>query len=121
MLIAISIIYNEADSYIFYKNLPFQPSFCFLTAIATVMFINCANIPKTHQKHSSDYDEYTCPRRCSEAYYPLCGINQAGDTKVFVNDCYMSMENCNQLAQQGMQDVFLLFYLNLIEFKCSFL
>lgn len=70
------------------------------------MFINCANIPKTHQKHSSDYDEYTCPRRCSEAYYPLCGINQAGDTKVFVNDCYMSMENCNQLAQQGMQDVF---------------
>ncbi|XP_031630435.1 uncharacterized protein LOC116345319 [Contarinia nasturtii] len=55
--------------------------------------------PKSHQRHS-DYDENTCPRRCSEQYYPLCGINQAGDTKVFTNDCYMSMENCNQLPQQ---------------------
>ncbi|XP_055314266.1 U-Kazal-Dg21.2-like [Sitodiplosis mosellana] len=67
---------------------------------AAVVIIDCATLPsKTHQR-TGDYDEHTCPRRCSEAYYPLCGINQAGDTKVFVNDCYMSMENCNQLAQQ---------------------
>lgn len=63
-----------------------------------MVMINCAAVVKSRH---SDYDEYTCPRRCSEQYYPMCGINQAGDTKVFVNDCYMSMGNCNQLAQQG--------------------
>lgn len=68
-----------------------------------VVIVNCAILPKSHQRHS-DYDENSCPRRCSEQYYPLCGINQSGDTKVFVNDCYMSMENCNQLAQQGQQN-----------------
>lgn len=50
---------------------------------------------------SNEYNEKSCPRRCSEDYYPQCGINQNGDTKVFVNDCYMSMENCNQLADKG--------------------
>lgn len=70
-------------------------------AVVVLQLANCATVPKAHQQHTSEYDENTCPSRCSFDYYPVCGINQIGDTKVFVNDCYMSMENCNQLTQQG--------------------
>lgn len=61
---------------------------------------------RTHRRPPSEYDELSCPRRCNEAYYPLCGANKAGDTKVFTNDCYMSMENCNQLPQHGLLLIF---------------
>lgn len=61
---------------------------------------------RTDRRPPSEYDEFSCPRRCNEAYYPLCGINKAGGTKVFTNDCYMSMENCNQLPQQGLLLIF---------------
>lgn len=74
--------------------------YCYSGAIA-VGIVNGATLSKFDQPNPSEYDEKSCPRRCSEAYYPVCGINQNGDTKVFVNDCYMSMENCNQLAHQG--------------------
>lgn len=71
-----------------------------LGAIA-IAIVNGASLSKHDQPNPSEYDEKSCPRRCSEAYYPLCGINENSDTKVFVNDCYMAMENCNQLAHQG--------------------
>lgn len=49
----------------------------------------------------SEYNEKSCPRRCSEQYNPICGVNEAGDNCVFVNDCYMAMENCNVAAEKG--------------------
>lgn len=49
----------------------------------------------------SEYTEYSCPRRCKEDYYPICGTNKSGESKVFVNDCYMALENCNQSPQRG--------------------
>lgn len=70
-------------------------------AIGGVIIVNGANLYNSNQRQKSDYDEFSCPRRCSEIYNPLCGINKVGDTKVFVNDCYMSMENCNQLKHQS--------------------
>lgn len=54
----------------------------------------CAKIAPYHLQ--SEYNEYSCPIRCSEDYYPLCAVNGVGDTKVFVNDCYMAMENCKR-------------------------
>lgn len=67
--------------------------------------MNASAMARTYRRPPSDYDEFSCPRRCNEAYYPLCGVNKAGDTKVFTNDCYMSMENCNQLPQQGLLSI----------------
>lgn len=49
----------------------------------------------------SEYTETSCPRRCSEDYYPLCASNDIGETKVFVNDCYLAMENCEQNSSKG--------------------
>lgn len=49
----------------------------------------------------SEYNEKSCPRRCSEQYNPICGVNEAGDNCVFVNDCYMAIENCNAAAEKG--------------------
>lgn len=58
-------------------------------------------MPQT-PKGNSEYNEKSCPRRCQEQYYPICGVNADGDNCVFVNDCYMSMENCNKPAEKGM-------------------
>lgn len=49
----------------------------------------------------SEYTANSCPRRCTEDYYPICATNKLGESKVFVNDCYMAMENCNQSPQRG--------------------
>lgn len=68
-----------------------------------VIMISHISLGATLQRHrpSSDYDEFSCPTRCNEAYRPLCAVNKAGETKMFVNDCYMAMENCNRLPPQG--------------------
>lgn len=61
------------------------------------------------QRPPSEYGENSCPRRCGEDYYPVCGQNEVGETKVFVNDCYMAVENCsgnNQLQQSGTHMIF---------------
>lgn len=49
----------------------------------------------------SEYTTNSCPRRCTEDYYPICATNKSGESKVFVNDCYMALENCNQSPQRG--------------------
>lgn len=67
--------------------------------------INVSAMSRLHRRPPSEYDEFSCPRRCNEAYYPMCGVNKAGDIKIFTNDCYMSMENCNQLPQQGLLSI----------------
>lgn len=77
-----------------------------LNAYTLFIGINVSAMARTHRRPPSEYDEFSCPRRCNEAYYPLCGVNKAGYTKVFTNDCYMSMENCNQLPQQGLPSIF---------------
>lgn len=49
----------------------------------------------------SGYNEFTCPKRCNELYNPICGQNGDGESNVFVNECYMSMENCNKTENEG--------------------
>lgn len=84
---------------VWYSNDTFY--YCSFSGTAAFAVISGATLSKHDQRNPSEYDEKSCPRRCSEAYYPMCGINQNGETKVFVNDCYMSMENCNQLTHHG--------------------
>lgn len=73
----------------------------FIFFIAIISFSYGILAAKLDRHPPSEYNENSCPLRCNEAYYPLCGKTESGETKVFVNDCYMSMENCNQLPQRG--------------------
>lgn len=71
------------------------------TAIIALNSVVVVAMNHRHTPHS-EYNEDSCPRRCSEEYHPLCGANKSGETtKVFVNDCYMAMENCNRLPSEG--------------------
>lgn len=58
------------------------------TAMAMAMAMTMAN--------NNEYNEIKCPKRCMEKYNPICGKNSDGEMMMFVNTCYMSMENCNK-------------------------
>lgn len=51
---------------------------------------------------SDEYNETTCPHRCSEMYRPFCGENNNGETQMFPNECYMSMVNCGKSIDEGL-------------------
>lgn len=57
--------------------------------------------PNVNEAFFDDYDEYSCPDRCKELYAPICGQNDDGDQQIFVNSCYMSMENCDKPKNKG--------------------
>lgn len=52
---------------------------------------------------ASDYDAKTCPRKCQEQYSPMCAARADGKTEVFLNECFLSMENCNKAPEQSNQ------------------
>lgn len=71
--------------------------------IGTISSGDSASMPNRRDRDQvpSEYTTNSCPRRCTEDYYPICATNKLGESKVFVNDCYMAMENCNQSPQRG--------------------
>lgn len=74
-----------------------------IVPITGTLIVSCLGIPAEtgYQHPPSNYDENSCPLRCGEDYYPLCAISEADGPKVFVNDCYLADENCDQPPEKS--------------------
>ncbi|KAG0291861.1 hypothetical protein BGZ97_005766 [Linnemannia gamsii] len=69
-----------------------------LLMIVVAMFILTANAsPIPAPVPGSDIlPMATCNMRCSSEYHPVCARNKkSGDTKTFINQCYLDTHNCS--------------------------
>lgn len=72
-----------------------------LFRIGLLAIVYCAS-DLSSSEFFDEYNEFTCPERCNEWYSPVCGRNDDSNNKMFVNPCYMSLENCRQPSNKGL-------------------
>lgn len=83
------------------QSLFFLVLFVYFGHLGILAIVYCAS-DVNEPEFSDEYNEFTCPQRCNEWYSPVCGRNDDANNKMFVNPCYMSMENCNSPTNKGL-------------------